>query len=127
MPSISRSSALPIALSQVGLTAAIPNLAIYQRGSVSGGLFGLGRGSVPVTVSLSLPALAIDYRLRDAVASGNPVLQDWSPGAYAVSAGTSTIQLPAVPARLGWYSSTCARTAITPRSSLARRKWAWGM
>ena len=96
-------AALPIALVNVGLSASFPNLAIYQRTTVSNGLFGLGRGSVPVTVTLASPTLALDFRLRDAVASGNPVLQDWSPAAYALPIGNTTIALPAVPARLGWY------------------------
>lgn len=70
--------------------------AVYQRTSTTGGVAGLGMGTVPASITLSA-ASVVYFQLRDAIASGNPVLEY---GVVLAPAGTSTIQVP-VSARLG--------------------------
>jgi Carbohydrate esterase, sialic acid-specific acetylesterase len=90
-------------LPNVNLEAIQYDFSIFQRSTLSGGLYDRGRGTVPVVVTLALPIFLIEYRLRDAAGSGNSVLRDWTPGAYSVPAGSSEIGLSDIPARLGWY------------------------
>jgi hypothetical protein len=91
------------ALPSVGLEVVQNDLSIFQRSTLLGGLYRCGQGTVPVAVTLQSPAFVIEYRLRDAIASGNPILQDWAPCAYSVPAGSSKIALANISARLGWY------------------------
>lgn len=81
----------------------LPANRIFQRASKAGGLFGKGAGTVPVQVTLASAVSSVKYRLRDAVAGGNPVLQGWTAASGALAAGTHTIACPDVPARAGWY------------------------
>ncbi len=80
------------------LSAAQPTATrIYQRDTRTGSAFGKGAGTVGLSVTLSAAAATLDYRLRDADSSGNPVLQDWTGLAGAMAAGSASLS-PAIPA-----------------------------
>lgn len=76
---------------------------MFQRTTITGGLHGKGTGSVHLQVTLSAPAFAIEFRTRDAEVAGNPVLQNWTVGAFGADGGTNDINLFGVSARLGWF------------------------
>lgn len=79
--------------------ADLTNNRVYQRTTQTGGGQGKGQGSIPVTVTLgSTSPVYAQLRAED----GTTVLQSLGQVASAQAAGTSTLTLSGVDARLGW-------------------------
>jgi hypothetical protein len=76
---------------------------VFLPSNSSGGALGLGTYNLPFSIGLSLPALVVEYRVRDAVSTGNPTIVDWTPIAYAVPAATSqTVTAIGAPVTNAW-------------------------
>ena len=80
----------------------LPASGIYQRITDTGGAF--GKGVVPVAFSITAGGggLALNYRLRDAVAAGNPVLVAATQALASLASGAQTVTV-SVPAGPNWY------------------------
>ena len=76
---------------------------VYQRTSKSGGGAGKGEGPIPLSITLQSSASSIECRVRDALASGNPVVKNWTTAATSVPSSTTTVTCPAVPADARQY------------------------
>jgi hypothetical protein len=76
---------------------------VYQRSTKTGGGASKGAGSIAVPITLQSAATKIEYRLRDALASGNPTLQDWTTAATSVAATTTAIPCSGIPADAKQY------------------------
>jgi hypothetical protein len=81
--------------------AQLADTRMFQRATTTGSANSKGAGTVTLAITIDQPA-TIEYRLRDAVANGNPTLQDWT-SAGSVAADATAVSCPNVPARLGWY------------------------
>ncbi|MBB5714767.1 LamG-like jellyroll fold domain-containing protein [Sphingomonas aerophila] len=100
------STAVAVAAAASSVNLAMTQLTdgrIYQRSTKTGSANAKGAGSIAVPIALDGAATSIEYRLRDAVANGNPVVQDWTTAASNVAAAATSVTCPNVPARLGWY------------------------
>jgi hypothetical protein len=71
---------------------------VYQRSSKTGGAAGKGVGTIAVPISLTSAAALVECRLRDATASGNPVLRGWTVAAVNVPASATSVPCSDVPA-----------------------------
>lgn len=71
---------------------------VYQRSTTTGGGAGKGSGFITVPITLTAAASGIDYRLRDAEASGNPVLKDWTSAGVNIPASATSVLCPGIPA-----------------------------
>lgn len=81
----------------------LPALAIYQRGSRTGGAFGRGTATVAWTVTVvGVPGQALNVRLRDATAAGNPVLVASAQAAATTTLGANAVSV-SVPCGPYWY------------------------
>lgn len=76
---------------------------VYQRSTKTGGAAAKGAGAILVAITLQASASRIEYRLRDALASGNPVVQDWTTAASNVAANATSVSCPGVPADARQY------------------------
>ena len=76
---------------------------VYQRATKTGGGAGKGAGTISVPISLTSVASRIEYRLRDAITGGNPVLQDWTTANTNVPANSTSVICPGVPADAKQY------------------------
>jgi hypothetical protein len=76
---------------------------VYQRSTKTGGGAGKGAGSIAVPITLQAAASTIEYRLRDALANGNPTLQDWTTAATGVAATATSVTCSGVPADAKQY------------------------
>ena len=86
-----------------GITAVQPPAAgIYQRITDAGGLNNKGTAPVAFSVTSGVGGLALNYRLRDAVASGNPVLSGPSQALASLISGVQTVAV-SIPAGTSWY------------------------
>ena len=74
---------------------------VFQRETRTGSLFGLGAGTVGLTINLSAPASLIEYQLRDANAP-TTVITPWSTVATGLPSGPQVLNL-SVPATTAWY------------------------
>ena len=74
---------------------------VYQRDTLTGGLFGKGSGTLALGINLSVPAFLMEAQLRDAGRPGN-VVASWFPVATDLSGGTQTIAI-GLPANAAWY------------------------
>lgn len=79
-----------------------PASGVYQRTSDTGGLNNRGAAPVGFSVTAGAGGIALNYRLRDAVAAGNPVLVGPSQALASLVAGTQTVMV-SVPAGTNWY------------------------
>ena len=79
-----------------------PASGIYQRTSDTGGAFGKGTGPVAFSVSAGVGGLPLNVRLRDAVATGAPVLYGPVQALASLASGTQAVTV-AVPAGPHWY------------------------
>jgi hypothetical protein len=87
-----------------GLTMAqLPAMRVYQRSSKTGGAASKGAGSIPVAITLTATASSIEYRLRDALTSGNPTVQDWTTAGTNVAANATSVTCSGVPADAKQY------------------------
>lgn len=85
-----------------------PDYLNVQRRTTSGGLYNKGTGQVTlsITTTAATSVLLIEYRLRDAVAGGNPTLKNWAPvfAFFTTAAGTATtFTISDLPATRAWY------------------------
>lgn len=83
-----------------------PDRFVVQRKSTSGGTLGKGSGTVALSLSCSSLIATVEYQLRDAVTSGNPVVKTYTTVAGFQTAGASgilTIFINDIPAGLGWF------------------------
>ncbi|MFD2235926.1 hypothetical protein [Aureimonas populi] len=94
---------------------------VYQRETASGGGAGKSAGTITVPITLAAPAASIQYRLRDALASGHPVVKGWTTAATGVSASAVSVDCVGISPMPAAISSICAPMAMTSRSRLAPR------
>ncbi len=73
----------------------------FQRTETSGGAFGAGGGSIPVSIRLGEDVALIEYRLRDAATGA--VITDWTTAATNVARTARTLACPNIAARKGWF------------------------
>lgn len=87
--------------------------AIYQRDTMTGGLWSRGVGAVPLTVTATAAVLQLDYRVINA--ADNAVLLDWTSAGVYLAAGVHTVNVN-VPA--GLYKYRIALRANTDATSV---------
>ena len=79
-----------------------PASGVYQRTSDTGGVNGKGVAAVAFSVTSGAGGLPLNYRLRDAVAAGTPVLVGATQALASLVAGTQAVTV-SVPAGTSWY------------------------
>lgn len=79
-----------------------PASGIYQRTADTGGAFNKGTAPIAFSVTATLGGAALNYRLRDAVAAGNPVLVPATQALAALASGQQVVTVP-IPAGTNWY------------------------
>jgi hypothetical protein len=79
------------------------NNIIFPRLTTKSGVNGAGTGTINLIAAVGVPIALVEYRLRDAINTGNPVLQNWTTCAVNLQPGAQIINCVGVAALLGWY------------------------